>query len=466
MLTLRPYQQTDADILMARYARGDTAAVCEWEPGLGKTPFAIWIHRTLGLRRMLVICPAIALVSWKIELGKWWPDAQILVVDAGAKIKKLRDDFDVVLVTMDLGKNVVVRDALREWIRDGFAVVDEAQYLRGAATQRTACVYGNGEGVLTHAGRVLLLSGTLVVSWADDLWTHLARWMPQRVTVNGARLSYEEFRERFFITRRVPLPGGYGHRIAISRLNPARSEELRFRLAGMSVVRQKKDANLPPLTWHLLPLTLEAKDRDRIDTELMDHLPERLQRLMARVKLEPHNEELRHSLDEQIEAHASLWAVMMRILGAGKAQAVGRRVAEELENSPANTAVGLFCLNHNVMDILSVALAKYGVLRVDGTTSSRERERIVESFQQPKGPRVFIGQIVACGTALTLTRANRCYMVQMSAIPGENFQAVSRFHRIGQENPVDAFVPYVAGTVDQALMGIIRAKQMARAALT
>jgi SWI/SNF-related matrix-associated actin-dependent regulator of chromatin subfamily A-like protein 1 len=467
MLTLRPYQQTDYDELLARFNRGDTAAICEWEPGLGKTVLSIKLHQTIGLSKLLVICPAIALVSWRIELEKWWPEAKVMFIDAGAKVKRLaKAEPDVVVVTMDLCRNDDVRVALRDWVDGGFAVVDEAQYLRGPATKRTASTYGKGEGVLTKAAKVLLLSGTLVVSWADDLWTHLARWMPDRITVNGQRLPYEEFRERFFVTRKVPLPGGYGHRIAISRLRPERAEELRFRLAKLSVVRKKTEANLPPLTWHGLRLELEAKDRAKIDSELMDHLPERLQRMMAQVQREPDNEELRLRLDEQIEQHSSLWAVMMRILGAGKAQAVARIVADEMTNSPQHQAVGLFALNHNVMDILGAALKAHGVLRIDGTTSPKERERIVETFQNPTGPRVFIGQIQACGTALTLTRANRCYMVQMSAVPGENFQAVSRFHRIGQVNPVDAFVPYVAGTIDQALAGIIKAKQQAQAALT
>lgn len=460
---LKDYQRTDFTEYMNQYMRGDTACVCEWEPGLGKTLLSILLARSLLAPRMLVTCPNIALVSWQKELTKWWPSAPFLIVAAGKDIKKLRDHHKVIVVTFDLSKNDEVRNVVREWARGAFAVVDEAQYLRGPASQRTACNYGNGEGFLTHVWKVMIMSGTLIVSWPDDLWTHLARWMPERILMNGQRMNYEEFRDYFLLTRQVPIPGAYMKRTQIYGMLPERQAELRQRLTGFSIARTKDEAGLPPLTWKTLELVLTPSDRKGIETELMDNLPARLQNLAAQASKNPDDEAAAERFADALAEYTEYMGVVMRILGVGKAKALSRYLKEKLDNSPI--ATGVFSINRKVMDVFDQELAKYGTVRIDGSTRPTDRTRAVDRFMDPKGPRIFNGQIAACGTALTLVRANTCYFPQLSWIPGENIQAASRFHRIGQLNPVDAFMPYVKATLDQPLMAVLRKKMKAASAV-
>lgn len=461
---LKDYQASDFEEFLRRYLRGDTACVCEWDPGLGKTLLSILLARTMAMPRMLVVCPMIALTSWESELKKWWPSTNTLILTKGSDINRLRQTHRVVVASVDLiGRNDEVRLRLRDWARGGFGVVDEAQYLRGSATKRTGGSYGRGEGVLAFTSRVLLMSGTLIVSWPDDLWTHLARWMPERITQDGTRMTYEQFRDYFLLTRRVPIPGAFTSRIQIYGALPERVEELKTRLDGWSLKRTKAEANLPPLTWRTLELDLSPADRKSIETELMDHLPSRLQRL-ARAAT-PGDEEAGLRFAEALSEYEELWSVAMRLLGVGKAKALARILKDRLANTPQSHGIGIFSLNHRVMDVFDTELKAFGVLRVDGNTPHKSRAEAVARFQDARGPRVFSGQISACGTALTLTRGNTCYFPQMATIPGENQQAASRFHRIGQHNPVDAWIAIARGTLDQPLMGLLRKKTRVAAAL-
>jgi len=467
--TLKDYQKTDFNEFAMRYMRGDTACISEWAPGLGKSLLSIMLARLLRADRVLISGPSIALTSWEKELRKWWPSASSLIISKGVDIRKLRDQR-VVVVTHDLiGRNDEVRIRLRDWMADGataFGILDEAQYLRGPNTKRTGGSYGRGEGVFTHANKVMLLSGTLIVSWPDDLWTHLARWMPERILLDGNRMSYEQFRDRYLMTRQVPIPGAFVKRTQIYGYKQDMLSELRERLKDFSIVRHKYEAGLPPLTWRVMDLTLAAADRKQIETELMDHLPERLQILARRATAAPENEELALAFAERLAEYEELWGVAMRVLGVGKAKALSRVLKEKLQNTPRSQGIGIFSINRKVMDVFDAELKEFGVVRIDGSTPpGAGRGRIVDAFQDPTGPRVFNGQIDACGTALTLTRGDTCYFPQLSPTPGANEQAASRFHRIGQQNPVDAWMPSVRGTLDQPLMGILRKKLKTQAAL-
>lgn len=467
---LKDYQKADFDEFLRRFLRGDTACVCEWKPGLGKTLLSIMLARTVNAARVAVSCPSIALVSWEKELRKWWPSASVLFVRKGADIRKLRDQHRVVVVTHDLiGRNDEVRIKVRDWAAGPgltFGVIDEAQYLRGPATKRTGGSYGRGEGAFTHVDHVLLLSGTLIVSWPDDLWTHLARWMPGRITLDGQRMSHEVFRDRYLLTRQVPIPGAFVKRTQIYGYKEDMMPELRERLKDFSIARSKDEAGLPPLTWRTMDLELAPSDRKQIEAELMDHLPERLQVLARRSAREPDNEELALAFAERLAEYEELWGVSMRVLGVGKAKALSRALKEILTNTPQAHGIGIFSINRAVMDVFDAELRDFGVVRIDGSTPpGANRMRIVDAFQNPAGPRIFNGQIEACSTALTLTRGDTCYFPQLSPIPGTNEQAASRFHRIGQQNPVDAWIPSVRGTLDQPLMGILRKKMKTMAAV-
>ena len=109
------------------------------------------------------------------------------------------------------------------------------------------------------------------------------------------------------------------------------------------------------------------------------------------------------------------------------------------------------------LEQLRDALAAYQPLLVTGSTLQRARDAAVAAFQSDPAHRVFIGQIVAAGQAITLTAARRAVFLEQNWRPATNFQALKRCHRIGQRWPVLGEVLCAPG-IDEAVQGLLARK--------
>jgi chromodomain-helicase-DNA-binding protein 1 len=70
-------------------------------------------------------------------------------------------------------------------------------------------------------------------------------------------------------------------------------------------------------------------------------------------------------------------------------------------------------------------------------------------FGYQGGFAVLIGTIAAMGTGLNLQTASVAIFVEISYVPDENDQALSRLHREGQENTVNAYYFVAKGTIEE-----------------
>jgi len=103
-------------------------------------------------------------------------------------------------------------------------------------------------------------------------------------------------------------------------------------------------------------------------------------------------------------------------------------------------------------------LAGFDAVIITGETSPVGRQNAEHLFQTRPTVRVLVGQILACGTALTLTAANEVAILEPSWVPGQNSQAIDRAHRLGQHDSVLASFLYVPGTIDENIMRSFRRK--------
>ena len=96
---------------------------------------------------------------------------------------------------------------------------------------------------------------------------------------------------------------------------------------------------------------------------------------------------------------------------------------------------------------------------VDGSVSGKKRKWAVNLFQENKKIRLFIGNIKAAGTGLTLTAASDLAFLELDWVPGTHTQAEDRIHRIGQTEHSNIYYLIAKGTIEEKLCGVIQEKQ-------
>src|SRR3990167_147500 len=397
-IELFPYQKTGAAFLA-----GKKLALLADQMGLGKTAQVITAAMAIKAKSVLVFCPAIARFVWLRELQKFAFDGAF----PGFKILTSRVDEPlhegVTICSYDL--------ADMEKYHVDLLVLDESHYVKSKDAKRTRIILGKS-GWIHHADRAWALSGTPAPNHAAELW-------PLLVCFGATKLSFDAFvREycRFIETT-------WGIRIVGTRTE--KTPELKKLLSKIMLRRTKKEV-LPDLPPTLYGETAVPPGEIDVDAEILK-------------KADEEQELLKKILDQggdvamALEGMAQSISTLRRIAGLRKVKPVAAMIKEELELGLYDKIV-VFGIHKDVVKGLWQELYEFNPAIVYGETTPEERIREVERFQDDPDCKVFIGNIQAAGTAITLTAASNVIFAEMDWVPGNNVQAASRCHRIGQKS--------------------------------
>lgn len=390
------YQKTGAKFLAE-----NPAAFLADEQGLGKTIQVIAACDILGLTKVVVICPAIAKINWKREFEKWG-----------------RVERDVLVYSYDkLTQSKEVRNEIAK-LEPDVIVLDEAHYLKNRQAKRTKYIYGQhcrGDGLVRFADRVWLLSGTPIPNDVSDFWTHLkAIWQYP--------LNFVEYTLYFCKT----WNGQFGLKVLGNKAE--RMGEFKTILKSM-MLRRKADkvlTELPPLWWQDTVVEVAGWDD-------MAHIENPEERQAIELILQ--SALTQQDVSGQLDAIAPSMASLRRLTALAKAKPVAAQLSAELKDNAYDKVV-VFAYHRAALEALREELAEFNPAYVVGGLANQERQPEIDRFQNDPKCRVFIGQITACSTAITLTAANQVVFVEMDWVPATNAQASKRCHRIGQSKPV------------------------------
>lgn len=436
MLALRPFQAEAVDWLAARYG----AMLCD-DQGLGKTVSAIVAADRVRADRLLVVAPSVVAWNWARELQTWSPWRRVQVVGTGRTT--IDPTADAVIVTHGLllagGVHAQLVDPWRAW---DLCVLDEAHQLRSPSAQRTRVFYGvwnrSAEGSIVHnCARVWALTGTPAPNDPSELWAPL--WGLWRN--DGVAWSHTAFRSRFCKVR----PTQWGLKVVGTRNEAELAELLRSRMLRRT--KAEVLSELPPVRWDTV-MVAPAK--------VAAELRQLERRLPPEVVAELRTADDPTAVLGALRASEALGA-WRRLCGVAKAHAAVELLSDELATG-ALPAVVVFAHHREVVDVLCAGLSRFGVLRIDGSTSPKARTAAVEAFQRDDGPRVMVANLLAGGVGITLTRASEVVFVELDWTPGNNAQAADRVHRIGQTRPVRARFLALANSVDELIVDALALK--------
>jgi SWI/SNF-related matrix-associated actin-dependent regulator 1 of chromatin subfamily A len=118
----------------------------------------------------------------------------------------------------------------------------------------------------------------------------------------------------------------------------------------------------------------------------------------------------------------------------------------------------VFAVHKTTIDALMKEF-KTEAVKVDGSVSATKRDEAVKTFQNDPKVKLFIGNIQAAGTGLTLTAASSVAFLELPWTPGELKQAEDRCHRIGQKNTVNVYYLLADETIEMTIARILDEKR-------
>ena len=94
-----------------------------------------------------------------------------------------------------------------------------------------------------------------------------------------------------------------------------------------------------------------------------------------------------------------------------------------------------------------------------GRLTARQREEVLEAFEQPDGPSVLVISIKAGGRGLNLPAANHVFHFDRWWNPAVEQQATDRVHRVGQRKPVFVHSLICIGTLEERIDQLLESKR-------
>jgi SWI/SNF-related matrix-associated actin-dependent regulator 1 of chromatin subfamily A len=418
-LKLFPHQQEGVRFTINRL-RTNRGAMFGDVMGLGKTIEAIGTANAMGPARILVVCPASVLFTWRREIWKWQTLAlPVLLIQAG-----LDTTINHGLVGWGVnGWCVINYDILRDYpeIKSGkpwdLLILDESHKLKNLEAIRTQHVFGSDTIAPIPAEKVLLLTGTPMINYVHDMYTQLHCLDPAMWP------SFEQFvADQYFPGYKIIAPS----QVVGTERN---LERLRRQLTDVMIRRPKSILNLPPKTREVVEVDIEDNHFRlflRQQRKSLKHLQAQLMTLLEGRATEAKRAAIRE-LDAKIN---ELTAYVRHRVGVTKLPAV----IEYLKACTGKTLV--FAYHHDVIARLMEAVADRGVAGFTGSSSLRDRDRAAQKFKNDPNCQFFIGNIEAAGQGITLTAARHVVFAEPDWRGTYLKQAEDRAHRIGQKHPV------------------------------
>lgn len=422
-MALYPFQEAGV-----AYALERRHVILGDQPGLGKTAQAIVIGNEIGAKRVLVVCPAAVRAQWAKAIRAWSVQSRPSIYVVSKAADGVSPVAGWTIISYDLARGTLRRTL--EAGRWDYVVLDEAHYLKTPEALRTRALFGGGEerwqGVATEVEKVVALTGTPLPNRPRECYT-LVR-----------NLCWDAFDWASF--------GSFAHRFNPSymgREEVGRLPELQNRLRCNLMVRRLKAevlTQLPEITFELSYVETTADVRRVLHAE-------------ALIDIDPTN------LSGTSMAIQGEISTVRREMGEAMAPQVLDHVKDALDGGVDKLV--LFAHHRSVMDTLEHGLAKFGVCRIDGSTSPMHRELRKRQFLTDPKARVMLGNLQSMGTGVDGLQevASLVIFAEASWVPGENQQAVDRLHRIGQRSAVLARFLVAEGSFAERVLGTAISKE-------
>jgi hypothetical protein len=465
-LELLAHQRSGVQYLLG--ARPGHSTLLADPPGAGKTcTIAVYLNFQRP-HDLLIVCPANVKYNWPAEMAKWGADwygqRHIEICEsktaeqniANIRAAWMEDKGVVVYINYDILKKFesVLYDPDIVW---DDVIFDEAHKLKNLDTKRAMfCLGKNAGGGIRFTRRVFASATSL--NRPVDFWSMARACDPTRL---GS--DYMDYVERYcgatMVTWRSPK-GATGQRLNVT--GKSNVEELGFLAAQSFMIRHETDHLLPPYreeTVMLAPTASLRTAEQQVFDEIFgaDEVDEDIKQAKLNIQLAMFRKAGELGLDIQnLDANGraeiigatfaeqaqlfngvplvfQMISKLREVTGQAKLPHIIEQIQlmrEQDETSP----IVVMCYHTDVVKQIAEAFEGEAAVVVGGVTA-KKRADIVRRFQAGEVP-IFIGNILAAGEGITLTRSCRLLFGEVDWNATSMWQALKRIHRITQASDV------------------------------
>ncbi|HKN68931.1 MAG TPA: DEAD/DEAH box helicase [Gemmatimonadaceae bacterium] len=411
--------------------------------GLGKTVQALALLESRRLENAgpsLVVSPRSLIFNWKQEAARFAPSLRVLD-HTGAERSRgsigLTDEQLVITTYGTLRRDIA---ALREMEFD-YVILDEAQAIKNATTAAAKAAR------LLRARHRLALSGTPIENNVQELWSLFEFLNPGMF---GAASTFRSLARARVASDddETAKPNDNGEVALLARaLRPVILRRTKERVAP----------ELPPKLEQTLVVELEPEQR-RIYDELLAHYRRSLLPYIDRMGMERSRMKVLEALLRlrQAACHPALISRTHADAPSAKLDVIQPKLAEAAAEGHKSLVFSQFTSFLALLrERLDADSAQYAYL--DGDT--RDRQAVVEQFQQDPNCKLFLISLRAGGHGLNLTAADYVFLLDPWWNPAVEAQAIDRAHRIGQQRHVIATRLVAQGTIEEKILELQRSKR-------
>jgi hypothetical protein len=369
-----------------------------------------------SIKKILIVCPASLKINWKRELDVWLVKKHKVSIIEG----KIWQDGDIIIINYDILKNFKEKLTKIQW--DLF-ILDEAHMCKNKKSIRSKI------SLSIKAKRKIFLTGTPIVNRPSELF-YIIKSLDNKNWSN-----YTNFAERY-CNRHF---NGFGWDDSGAR----RLDELQAILRSSIMIRRLKQdvlKELPDKFRQVIEISSSGLEKilekEKNLFKKCEELKGNLNKLSDKSDLTKTTKELAEAISPLKEKNVAFGelAKVRKEVAIAKVPYIIEYIKDVMDDN--DNKIILFVHHREVVDLLMKNLKQFNPVKVVGGISSAERQKAIDSFQSDKTVRLFIGNILAAGTGLTLTACSHVIFGELDWVPANMCQAEDRVHRIGQKNSV------------------------------
>ena len=394
--------------------------------GLGKSVQSIaWTLLHPEKVPILVICPATLKVNWQREFEKWTSVKSYIINSKDTNLRCIKG-IDAYIINYDIVEKM--KDLL---IKMNFQIIimDECSAIKNVKAKRTKAINELVKGV----PHILALSGTPLLNRPIEMYTTLKLLSPLNFG------NYFEYASRFC--------GMHRTRWGLDVSGATNIQELSNKLRSTVMIRrEKKDVltELPDKTRVIVPQICDLKEYKKVENDLVNYLIETKNK--TRLSAEKINQVEQLAKIEYLKQEAVKTKIPLFI----------EWCKDFMEN---DEKLVIFAHHRSFIEKLMLELKEYNPVKIMGGMSSEEKQKSIDSFQNDKNCKMFIGSITSAGMGITLTTASHLVFLELMFVPALHDQAEDRILRIGQKNACTIYYFIAEDTIERDIYNLLQSKR-------